>query len=105
MVAKNIVGAPSDAAINILTNTSVERSGDRTIVRFTASQHWPAPHVTVMNDGPFRVMWAIGEILGGHGCVADIGFHGIHRGVAPIKWLMTLGSTECRYNPSEMGDV
>merc|ERR1712039_156180 len=90
----------SDADYKILKTTSVERSGERTILRFTVSQHWPK----VTFDGPFRVMWAIGKVSTGTGCTSDIGYHFNKRGVAPVEWLFTLGSTACTFNPNEMGE-
>lgn len=100
MVTSKVIGAPSDASYKILKNTGVERSGDRTILRFTASQHWP--RAKLFTDGPFRVMWAIGKVSAGKGCQSEIGYHFNHRGVAPTQWLTTLGSTPCKYNPAEM---
>jgi hypothetical protein len=106
MVMKDVVGEPSDVNYGILKNTSVERAGDRTIVRFTVSQHWPAKNASaIIDDGPFRVMWAIGKVSGDNGCGATIGFHGIQRGVAPINWLETLGSVACNYSAFEMGEM
>jgi len=95
MVAENIIGAPSDADYKILKSTSVERSGDRTIMRFTVSQHWQDP--TDETDGPFRIMWAIGQVTGGSDCTATIGYHSNHRGVAPLTWL-SIGSTPCTFS-------
>ena len=54
------------------------------VMRFTLSQHWPE---ALPSDGYFRVMWAQGAVSGGRGCAADLGFHGINRGVAPLEWL------------------
>jgi len=102
MVSKEVTGTPVDVDYKILSKTSVVRAGDRTILRFTVSQHWLGPALTA--DG-IRVMWAIGKVSGSDGCAADIGFHGVHRGVSPIDWLGALGSTPCRYNPSDMDDV
>jgi len=100
MVSKDVIGAPVDVDHKILSKTSVARVGDRTILRFTVSQHWPKFNTF---DG-IRVMWAIGKVSDSNGCVADIGYHGVHRGVSPIDWLFVLGSTPCRYNPLEMDD-
>jgi len=96
MVSKDLVGTPLDVDYKILRNTSVERSKDRTILRFTVSQHWLYPNASSLGskDGPFRIMWAIGEVTGGNACSATIGYHFNHRGVAPLKWL-TSGSTPC----------
>merc|ERR1719265_1438365 len=102
MVSKDIVGAPTDVDYKILSKTSVERSADRTVVRFTVSQRWPHGFNF---DGYFRVMWAIGKVSGGEGCSADIGYHGVNRGVAPVNWLLKLGSLPCKYNPYEMGEM
>ncbi len=104
MTMKNIIGAPTDADYKIMSKTSVQRAGDRTILRFTVSQHWPKKRFTPMPDGFFRVMWAIGKVSGGNGCAADINYHGANRGLAPIDWILALGSLPCKYNPSEMGD-
>jgi len=106
MISKDIVGPPVDVDYKILKKTSVERQAGRTVVRFTVSQHWPtASHF----DGPFRVMWAIGKVTGDRtgesACGADIGYHGVNRGVAPISWLGTLGSLPCRYSSYEMGEM
>jgi hypothetical protein len=55
------------------------------VMRFTLSQHWPE---ALPSDGYFRVMWAQGAVSGSdRGCAADLGFHGINRGVAPLEWL------------------
>jgi len=104
MVSPNIMGAPVDADYKILKKSSIERNGDRAILRFTVSQHWPKKHLAVMPDGPFRVMWAIGKVGSGNGCASTLGYHNNKRGVAPIDWLLVLGSTPCKYNPSEMCD-
>lgn len=95
MVSKNLIGAPVDAKYKILRSTSVQRSGGRTILRFTVSQHWQPKKDEV--DGPWRIMWAIGKVTGGSECTADIGYHDHHRGVAPLKWLQ-IGSTACRFS-------
>jgi len=97
MVSKNLVGTPTDVEYKILRNTSVERSGDRTILRFTVSQHWLYPNASSLGskDGPFRFMWAIGQVTGGNACSANIGYHFNQRGVAPLVWL-TSGSTPCK---------
>jgi len=101
MVAKNYVGTPSDVDYKILKGTSVERSGGRTTLRFTISQHWLYPNASSLGskDGPWRIMWAIGQVSGGDACAASVGFHFNHRGVAPLKWL-TSGSTSCTSPPS-----
>lgn len=104
MTMKNIIGAPADADYKILKKTSVRRVGGRTILRFTVSQHWPKRTLTPMPDGFFRVMWAIGKVSGGQGCAADINYHGVARGVAPIDWLLAIGSLPCKYNSAEMVD-
>lgn len=118
MVMKDIVGEPVDAPVPMFNNTSVERHNGRTIVRFTVSQHWPVVNASLLQDGPFRVMWAIGKVSGHAGCQATIGFHGINRGVAPIRWLgstvpptatgcpdCSLGSSSCTYSEFEMGNI
>merc|ERR1719478_808296 len=67
MVSPNIVGEPVDVDFKILKSTSIERNGDRAILRFTISQHWPQkpwPAGGLVPDGPFRVMWAIGKVSG-----------------------------------------
>ena len=105
MSMPNLVGEPTDVSIPVLKNTSVERVGERTVMKFTAVQHWPDAQPTNMTDGPFRVMWAIGSVTGdaGANCRAQIGYHGpTSKGVAPIKWLVTLGSTPCTFDPSDM---
>jgi hypothetical protein len=104
MVAKNIVGSPEDVDYKILKGTSVERSGDRTILRFTISQHWqyPEANMTGSHDGPYRIMWAIGKVTGDHGCGATIGYHFNQRGVAPLQWL-TSGSTPCNWTDLDRG--
>lgn len=101
MLSKNIIGAPIDVDHQILKKTSVERHGDRTILRFTVTQ---TPKRTF--DG-FRVMWAIGKVSGsnGNGCSADIGYHGVKRGVAPVTWLLGLNGLPCRYSSYEMGEM
>lgn len=101
MTMKDIIGQPTDVAHKILSKTTVERTGGRTVLRFTVSQHWPekAP------DGVFRLMWAIGKISGGNGCSANIGYHGVTRGVAPVDWIFVLGSLPCKYDAIEMGDA
>jgi len=105
MISKDIVGSPVDVDYKILSKTSVERAGDRTVVRFTVSQHWPNKTLTPMPDGVFRVMWAIGKVSGGSGCAADIGYHFVNRGVAPVDWLLALGSLPCKYSSFEMGEM
>jgi len=104
MVAKDIIGAPSDVRTRILKSTSVERSWGRTIMRFTVSQHWQ-PNKDEM-DGPWRMMWAIGKVNGENNdaCSATLGYHDHHRGVAPLKWLQ-IGSTSCRFTASEFVTV
>jgi hypothetical protein len=107
MVAKAVIGAPVDADTKVLKNTAVERSGKRTVVRFTVSQTWPE---TESLDGPWRIMWAVGNVAAGAGgaggCAAEPAYHGINRGVAPLKWLESLGSTPCAYSPTEhMGEL
>lgn len=98
----NLVGQPTDVASPVLRDTSVTRHGGRTIVRFTASQRWPTKSD---RDGPFRVMWAIGSLTNGNGCQAAFGYHGkTNKGVAPLNWLLTIGSTSCTYRASEMGE-
>jgi hypothetical protein len=96
MVSEHLVGTPSDVDHKILRNTSVERSNGRTILTFTISQHWLYPNASSLGskDGPFRIMWAIGQVSGGSGCSATIAYHSNLRGVAPLKWL-TSGSTPC----------
>lgn len=104
MVAKDIVGAPEDVEYRILSNTSVERSAGRTTVRFTVSQRWPNEKQL---DGPFRMMWAIGAVTAsanGDSCSATIGYHDKNRGVAPLEWLVAIGSSPCKYDPTEMGE-
>merc|ERR550539_693173 len=100
-----VIGPPTDADYKILSHTSAERVDDRTVIRFTVSQHWPEKKLSVMPDGFFRVMWAIGKVTGGKGCTASINYHGVTRGVAPVDWLLALGSTPCIYNPAEMGET
>jgi len=80
MVSKYLVGTPTDADYKILKNTSVERAADRTILRFTVSQHWLYPNASSLGskDGPFRIMWAIGQVTGGSSCSATIGYHFNH---------------------------
>ena len=105
MSMPNLVGEPADVSVPVLTNTSVERVGERTVMKFTAMQHWPDAQPTNVTDGPFRVMWAIGSVTGdaGANCKAQIGYHGpTSKGVAPINWLVTLGSTPCKFDPSIM---
>lgn len=101
MISKNIVGTPTDVDYKILKGTSVERSGGRTTLHFTISQHWLYPNASSLGskDGPWRIMWAIGQVSGGDACAASVGFHFNHRGVAPLKWL-TSGSTSCTSPPS-----
>jgi len=102
MTMNKVIGAPSDVSYRILRNTAVERVGDRTVLRFTLSQHWP----TARFDGIFRVMWAIGKVSNGSSaCSAKIGYHDNHRGVAPVKWLVELGSLGCKYDGYEMGEA
>ena len=88
MVAKYVVGAPSDVDVRIFSDSAVERRGGRTVMRFVVPQHWPHP---IPNDGFFRVSWALGAVSAGSagegGCQATIGFHDIARGVAPLTWL------------------
>lgn len=108
MVSPNIVGEPIDADYKLLQKTSIERNGDRAILRFTISQHWPKgawPKGGLVPDGPFRVMWAIGKVSSGNGCTSTLGYHNHHRGVAPVDWLLVLGSTPCKYNPNEMTET
>jgi hypothetical protein len=99
MVSKNLVGTPVDVDDKILKDILVERHGDRTILRFTISQHWQYPDAnsTGSKDGPWRIMWAIGKVTGGNACAATFGFHFNHRGMAPLKWL-TSGSTPCTWS-------
>jgi len=100
MTTDQVIGAPSDVDFPLLKATSVERSGDRTVMRFTVSQHWPRATL----DGPFRVMWAIGKVgprKGSDACAAPLSYHFNQRGVAPIKWLGTLGSTRCKFDVHE----
>jgi len=99
MVAENIIGAPTDVDYKILKQTSVQRSNGRTILQFAVSQHWQPP--VNETDGPFRIMWAIGQVSGDDGCSASTGYHANHRGVAPLNWLQTLGSTSCRFDDDE----
>ena len=100
MVSADIVGEPSDADYKIMRDTTVERQGQRTIMRFSLDQHWPT---VVPTDGFFRVMWAVGDVSGAQGCNATAGFHGIHRGVAPLNWLQ-INSRPCTFDggPDEM---
>ena len=75
-------GEPSDVDTRLFSDTAVERSNGRTVMRFTVAQHWPDGPVP--SDGFFRVMWARGPVTGpGKDCAASIGFHGIDRGVCP----------------------
>ena len=105
MVSPTYAGTPIDVGFKILSQTSVERRGDRTIVRFTVSQHWPKHSAAFDPDGFARVMWSIGKVTGG-GCDADIGYHYHRRGLAPIDWFIIINSTPCRYSPFEMdGDL
>lgn len=103
MVVKDVlIGAPTDAGFKLLKETSVERSGKRTILRFTATQHWPNTTCTqspCLADGPFRVMWATGALTGDKDCAATPSYHGVFRGVSPVRWLNTLGSIPCDYDP------
>merc|ERR1712151_748658 len=99
MVAENIIGTPTDVDYEVLKQTSVQRSNGRTILKFTVSQHWQAP--VNETDGPFRIMWAIGEVSGDAGCSASTGYHANHRGVAPLNWLQTLGSTSCSFGADD----
>lgn len=101
MVSENYVGTPSDVDYKILRNTSVERVGDRTILHFSVAQHWLYPDNSSLGskDGPWRIMWAIGQVTGGSACSATIGYHSNQRGVAPLQWL-TSGSTPCGDHPS-----
>lgn len=108
MIADKVIGAPSDVDYKILKSTSVERSGDRTILRFTVSQTWGRGfRRSHAFDGAFRLMWSIGKVSGGNGngCTSDLGYHFNKRGVAPLEWLLTLGSTPCTFNGNEMDEV
>jgi hypothetical protein len=105
MVSKNYVGTPVDVDYKILSKTSVERAGDRTVLRFTIKQHWLVPQDPLLPDGPFRLMWAIGKVSGSSGCAADIGYHAHRRGVSPLDWLVILGALPCTFSPFEMGDL
>lgn len=112
MIAKNIVGAPSDVKSKVLKGTSVDRASGRTILRFTVSQHFQFDNSSNV-DGPFRIMWAIGKVTpstGQDACAAGIGYHDNHRGVAPLQWLKTIGgsaigSTPCKFDGSETNDA
>jgi hypothetical protein len=105
MVSDNYVGTPRDVDYKILSKTTVERAGDRTVLRFTIMQHWRVPLDPILPDGPFRLMWAIGKVSGGSGCTADIRYHEHRRGVSPLDWLVILGALPCRFSPFEMGDL
>jgi hypothetical protein len=113
MTTDKVIGAPVDVDYKILKATSIERAGDRTILRFTVSQHWPKSEALKLNDGPWRMMWAIGKVFGPRGASigapmdttckdVGIGYHSNHRGVSPLEWLLTLGSTPCNYSSYEM---
>jgi hypothetical protein len=39
---------------------------------------------------------------GDSGCAASIGYHAKNRGVAPLEWLVEIGSTPCDFDPTEM---
>jgi hypothetical protein len=109
MVAKDIVGAPTDANFKILKNTSVERSNGRTILRFTISQHWQWDNDNKI-DGPWRVMWAIGKVspithnVMASACTATVGYHLESRGVAPLDWLHNITSSSVNSCPCKFGD-
>jgi hypothetical protein len=101
MVAKNLVGEPEDVEYKIMKNTSVERVAGRTILHFTVSQHWQED--IWPEDGPWRIMWAIGKVSRGKdasACSAEIKYHSNHRGVAPLMWIPEahLGSTSCTFD-------
>lgn len=110
MVSKNYAAAPVDVDYKILKNTSVERSSGRTILRFTVSQHWPDKKFSIMPDGEFRIMWAIGKVQGEQGCTAALNYHGVNRGTSPLYWLDALyagqspASSGCKYSEYEMGE-
>jgi hypothetical protein len=110
MVAKNIIGSPEDVDYTLLKNTSVQRGTaadktQRTTLLFTSSQHWANDKQL---DGPWRLMWAIGKVTqnanGDAGCKASIGYHTKNRGVSPLEWLVEIGSTPCKFDPTEMGE-
>jgi len=111
MVAKNVVGAPTDVDYKILKGTSVERSNGRTILKFTISQHWQWDSDNTI-DGPWRIMWAIGKVnpISNNpmlsACTATLGYHLEHRGVAPLNWLTnisagSINSCGCTFSDSE----
>lgn len=101
-----LLGKLTDVEYPMHRGTSVDRAGDRTIVRFTVSQYWPDYKSSIMPDGPFRTMWAIGKLMGsGTGCGADFGYHGLNKGLSPVDWLMIVGSTPCVFSDAEMGGV
>jgi len=104
MVSQQYAGTPVDADDKILKRTSVERRGDRTILRFTVSQHWHHNLDPLLPDGPFRFMWAIGKVTGGMDCAADLGYHAERRGLGPLHWLVALGTTPCLPSPFEMDE-
>jgi len=110
MKSPNYVGSVVDVAEGDrkLKKTSVERKNGRTIVRFTVSQH--IGRDTAAIDDFFgdpvqmsaRVMWAIGNVNGDvDQCNATLAYHQHFRGVAPLNWL-SVGSSSCKYHPSEM---
>jgi len=108
MVAKNIIGAPSDVDYKILKGTSVERNGGRTLMRFTISQHWQWGNESKPEtDGPWRMMWAIGKVSPITGndmlsaCTSTLGYHAHHRGVAPLNWL-SINGQPCKFNDHEV---
>jgi hypothetical protein len=108
MIAKDVVGAPSDVDKKVLKATSIDRVSGRTIIRFTVSQHFQFDNSSDV-DGPFRIMWAIGKVTPSDGqdaCAAGLGYHTHHRGVAPLLWLKTIGgsaigSTPCKFDVNE----
>lgn len=107
MVAKELVGSLKDTDYKIFKNTKVARVQGRTWMTFTVSQHWPHGMLPRLDDGPFRTMWAIGKVSGGKDEAANVGYHAGLRGVAPMSWLVALGSSPCRYKPfpAEQGDI
>jgi hypothetical protein len=104
MVSKQYAGMPTDVDEKMLSKTSVERRGDRTVLQFTVLQHWHHDLDPLIPDGPFRFMWAIGKVTGGRDCTADLGYHAERRGLGPLHWLVALGTTPCLPEPFELGD-
>jgi len=99
------VGPPVDTA-GSFSAKSAKRSGNRTVLRFTAQLSLPWQSGAELSPtakgkmGAERVMWAIGNAESGD-CSANLSYHGSLRGLSSLIWF---NNPVCAFDAGELGE-